>query len=197
MRAWSAQRKWKSFTCPFCAKKNTAGVFTHEGIDLFKCQSTSCQTGAKAMDAIGYIAFIHGRSRQDTFLDYLKMAGVWKKRARLANAPSPATQPGQQATESPRVSSAEHPVEVNPSSEQSVPAAPQTSEAPVIATASPVSGPAPTAAGSRPATASSPFADGATPEAIPSPPVAEFGDTDDITEEHCRQAMCEFYASSH
>ncbi len=71
--------KWKSFTCPFCRKKNKAGLFELEGVELFRCRSTSCQSGARAMDAVAYLAYMHGRNRRDAFEDYLRMAGVWKE----------------------------------------------------------------------------------------------------------------------
>ena len=74
---------WKKFTCPFCKKKNKAGVFETGGVEMFKCQSTKCPTTAKAMPAVQYIAHVSGLSNRDAFIEYLKMAGVWKERATL------------------------------------------------------------------------------------------------------------------
>lgn len=75
--------KTKSFRCSHCKKKGKAGIFVHDGVEFFKCQSTSCPTGARAMEAVGYIAFISGRHRSDAFTDCLKMAGVWKEQAKI------------------------------------------------------------------------------------------------------------------
>src|SRR5205809_12922 len=58
---------WKSFRCPFCKKKAKAGVFEVEGTVMFKCQSTSCLTRAKAMTAVQFIAFQSGLSHKDAF----------------------------------------------------------------------------------------------------------------------------------
>jgi len=72
---------WKSFTCPFCKKKEkSAGVFERDGVEMFKCQSTSCPTAAKAMPAVQYVAYVAGLSNRDAFIEYLKMAGVWKEK---------------------------------------------------------------------------------------------------------------------
>lgn len=73
----------KSFKCPFCGRKKKAGLFTApDGTQLFKCMSSSCPTGSKAMDDVGFLAQHSGQSRGDAFRELLKLAGVWKERAR-------------------------------------------------------------------------------------------------------------------
>jgi len=76
---------WKAYTCPFCDKADKCGVFEFAGTKFFKCQSTSCKTGAKAMTAVGYIAQVSGMSNRDAFIEYLKQAGVWRERTTLKN----------------------------------------------------------------------------------------------------------------
>jgi hypothetical protein len=91
--------RFQSMRCPFCHKKSKAGLFTSEGARLFKCHSTSCPTGAKAMDDVGYLAFVNGRLRGEAFADFLKLAGVWKERTDTRTSPGldgtspPAAQP--------------------------------------------------------------------------------------------------------
>lgn len=81
---------WKSMDCPFCSRKQKAGLFRAEdGAQLFKCHSTSCSTGATAMDAVGFIASKGGMSRRDAFVEYLKMANVWRDRAKLKSSTEP------------------------------------------------------------------------------------------------------------
>jgi len=70
------QGKRKNFTCPRCKKKSKAGIFTHDGVEFLKCQSTSCPTGARTMESVSYIAYLSGRSRADAFVDFLKMTGL-------------------------------------------------------------------------------------------------------------------------
>jgi len=76
---------WKRFKCPFCGDrpgkkgKKRAGLFEHNGIELFKCFSTSCPSGAETLDEVGFIAVKEGLSRRDAFQVYLKEAGVWKE----------------------------------------------------------------------------------------------------------------------
>jgi hypothetical protein len=72
---------WKSFSCPFCQKKNKAGIFTApNGTRMFKCQSASCPTGSKALPVVQFIRQIEGLvSNRDAFEAYLKQAGVWKE----------------------------------------------------------------------------------------------------------------------
>jgi hypothetical protein len=63
---------------------------------MFKCLSTDCPTGAQAMEAIGYIMRVTGKSRRDSFVDYLKLAGVWRERARFpARQNLPDSQPSE------------------------------------------------------------------------------------------------------
>ncbi len=79
---------WKSFTCPFCRRKKKAGLFeAPNGVLLLKCMSTSCPTGAKAMDEVGFLARVAGLGRGDAFREYLKAAGVWEERARFNSTP--------------------------------------------------------------------------------------------------------------
>jgi hypothetical protein len=75
---------WKRIVCPFCKKKTSAGLFeaSGSGETLFKCHSTSCPSGAKAMGPVEIIAGLGNLSRQDAFVAYLKMAGVWKERTK-------------------------------------------------------------------------------------------------------------------
>jgi hypothetical protein len=76
---------WKRIVCPFCKKKTSAGLFeaTGSGETLFKCHSTSCPSGTKAMGPVEVIAGLGNLSRPDAFVAYLKMAGVWKERTKL------------------------------------------------------------------------------------------------------------------
>lgn len=70
---------WRSFDCPFCKKKDKAGVFTisEGGKKLFKCMSESCEA-YKAMAAVTFIMRIYCLSNaREAFKEYLKMAGVW------------------------------------------------------------------------------------------------------------------------
>ena len=90
---------WKSYTCPFCDKTDKCGVFEFAGTKFFKCQSTSCKTGAKAMTAVGYIAQVSGMSNRDAFIEYLKQAGVWRERTTLKNPPDEIGAPGTAQTE--------------------------------------------------------------------------------------------------
>src|SRR5258708_34281815 len=60
--------EWKNFTCPFCKKKKKAGIFQHDGVEMFKCQSTSCPTGASALDAVGFISAVTTRRAVCRFL---------------------------------------------------------------------------------------------------------------------------------
>lgn len=88
----------KSFTCPFCNKKNKAGVHYQAGDPLFKCFSTSCPSEAKSMGPVEFIMLKEGYGRKDAFTAYLKMAGVWKERTRFkapqaeAQSPKPKAQ---------------------------------------------------------------------------------------------------------
>ncbi len=71
---------WKSFDCPFCKREDKAGVFTAtgSGTKLFKCQSTSCDAN-KAMPVVKLVMKLRGlNSDREAFIEYLKMAGVWR-----------------------------------------------------------------------------------------------------------------------
>jgi hypothetical protein len=75
----------KNFPCPFCGAKS-AGLFTADGAQLFKCFHDDCLTERKALDEIGFIMQASGLSRKEAFTVYLKEAGVWKERMRLKDA---------------------------------------------------------------------------------------------------------------
>lgn len=82
---------WKSFDCPFCKKKDKAGIFTLPGGDkkLLKCMSTSCEAN-KAMSAVTFIMRIGGlSSAREAFKEYLKMAGVWVEKSPAAPMDKP------------------------------------------------------------------------------------------------------------
>lgn len=86
---------WKAFPkCPYCGKKG-AGVFNAKdrGVELFKCHHTSCPSGAKALDEIGFLALEMNCSRTDAWQAYLKAAGVWKDHESHA----PSVMPGKAA----------------------------------------------------------------------------------------------------
>jgi hypothetical protein len=72
---------WKFFRCPFCQKRNKAGVFTApNGTRMFRCQSASCPTGSKALPVLQFIRQIEGlASNREAFEAYLKQAGIWKE----------------------------------------------------------------------------------------------------------------------
>jgi hypothetical protein len=87
--------RWKSFRCPFCQKKGKASVYEKDGQELFRCFSISCpsRAGGEAMDEVGMIAYTGNLSRKEAFVCFLKEAGVWKERATLKSAKSPAAAP--------------------------------------------------------------------------------------------------------
>lgn len=77
---------WKSFDCPFCKKEDKAGVFTAtgSGTKLFKCLSASCEANT-AMNVVKFLKKIRGlNSDREAFIEYLKMAGVWRESLRAA-----------------------------------------------------------------------------------------------------------------
>lgn len=88
--------KWKSFAkCPYCDGDSCCGVFAGtSGVDLFKCHRTSCASGTGgeggAWDEIGFLAHELGVDRKAAAVAYLKEAGVWVDRERLA----PSVMPG-------------------------------------------------------------------------------------------------------
>ncbi len=69
--------QWKSFECPFCHRKK-ANVFPHEGIMLFKCMFNACSSDGKAMAEPQLVARLSNLTDREGFIQYLKMAGVWK-----------------------------------------------------------------------------------------------------------------------
>jgi len=73
----ASNRQWKSFECPFCHCKK-ANVFPHEGIRLFKCMFNACSSDGKAMAEPQLIARLSNLTDREGFIQYLKMAGVWK-----------------------------------------------------------------------------------------------------------------------
>lgn len=81
--------------CPYCQHEGSAGVFTAKDrrAELFKCHYTSCPTQNEAFDEIGFLAFELGLTREEAAKTYLREAGVWEERERLA----PSVMPGQQA----------------------------------------------------------------------------------------------------
>ena len=75
---------WKSFECPFCKKEDKAGIFvaSGSGVKLFKCQSTSCEAN-RAMPVVKFLGKVRGiNSDREAFIEYLKMAGVWREKAK-------------------------------------------------------------------------------------------------------------------
>lgn len=86
---------WKSFRCPFCDHKSSAGLFAakHGGGELFKCHHTSCPSGGKALDEVGFVAERMGSSRKDAFRVYLQSAGCWDDGPRLGPTTLPGSRP--------------------------------------------------------------------------------------------------------
>jgi hypothetical protein len=68
----------KSFTCPFCQKRNKAGFFTApNGTWMFKCQSPSCPTRSKALSVVQFTRQIEGpASNRNAVEACLKQGGV-------------------------------------------------------------------------------------------------------------------------
>lgn len=82
---------WRSFECPFCKKEEKAGVFVAvgSGVKLFKCQSTSCEAN-RAMPVVKFLGKVRGiNNDREAFIEYLKMAGVWRERQKPERLPSP------------------------------------------------------------------------------------------------------------
>ncbi len=81
---------WKSFDCPFCKKEDKGGVFTAAGSNtkLFKCLSDSCDAN-RAMPVVKFVMKIRGlHSDREAFIEYLKMAGVWREPPRRVENPA-------------------------------------------------------------------------------------------------------------
>lgn len=96
-----ANDRWKSFPqCPYCRNKDCAGVFNHQGQDLFKCLHADCPTGTnvpgKAWDEVGFLAYELNTSRRDAAIQFLKMTGVWREQE-----PTPSVMPGQRGRKNP------------------------------------------------------------------------------------------------
>jgi hypothetical protein len=179
--------KWKSFTCPFCHKKSKAGIFAHEGVDMFKCQSTACPTGARAMEAVGYIAYVSGRSREDAFVDYLKLAGVWRERGQLRNETARTPEPPKGGTTNLRPPESDNLPDSQESSSREQPedsnSGAETENVPQ---------------GERLRAYLEVDAESESAQASPAsslPPATEDGEASSstISDERCREALCEFY----
>jgi len=187
-------QKWKQFDCPFCRKKNKAGTFkAQDGTPLFKCHSTRCPSGAEAVDAIGYIVLVTGRGRADAFVDYLKMAGVWREVERYQTPPKPPAEtppPAENSTDTPSTP----PLEQEPAPNQTDPP-PESSNPAVASNAAPGEGTseaAPEANGSEAIDrffGETPAAPAATVTKKPAIQIV----VDEPTEEFCRTAMQDFY----
>ena len=76
---------WKGFDCPFCQKKK-ANLFPHDGIMLFKCMMQPCPSNNEAMAEPKLVARLSNVSERQGFIDYLKMAGVWKDISKVPRA---------------------------------------------------------------------------------------------------------------
>ena len=85
--------RWNSFDCPYCNNKGCAGVFTHDGMEFFKCHHTDCPTGTKGLEQIAFIAHEQRLSSRDAAVEFLKMAGLWKDHESHA----PSVMPGKAA----------------------------------------------------------------------------------------------------
>jgi len=70
--------------CPFCppAHNNSGGLFQKAGVTLFKCFHTSCPTGNKVLDEVGYLMMKHACDRREAFKTWLKESGHWEEPAR-------------------------------------------------------------------------------------------------------------------
>lgn len=82
--------KWNNFPCPWC--QGNSGVFSDpgNGLEFFKCHKTGCPTNNQGMEQIKLIEFESSISYTDARVQFLKMAGVWEDRERLA----PSVMPG-------------------------------------------------------------------------------------------------------
>ena len=73
--------KGKSFPCPYCEGKRTAGVFSGSHGDQFKCHNPSCRSSTagdgQAWDEIGFLAFELGCDRRAATRAWLEEAGLW------------------------------------------------------------------------------------------------------------------------
>jgi hypothetical protein len=130
---------WKRMKCPFCNKsKMSAGTFQPKGGGprMFKCHSTSCVTGAVAMAPIEYIMRVTGEDRKQAFVNYLKMADVWKERTRFKKSePDTESSAARNQVDEPSSAPAD-------SASGSTPTVPLASAAPAAGTASIIPGPA-------------------------------------------------------
>lgn len=102
---------WKSFDCPFCEHQKCAGLFTTNGVELFKCHYNPCPTGNTALDEIGFLGQVLGLNRKDAWITYLKEAGVWQERDRHAPSVMPGKAPRRRPLPSTEVQEPPAPVE--------------------------------------------------------------------------------------
>jgi hypothetical protein len=80
--------KWKSFPqCPFCGKKECAGVFTQNGFEFFKCHHRDCNSGNRTVSEVGYLSLRLGLSENKpaeggpspAYRKLLELAGAWEE----------------------------------------------------------------------------------------------------------------------
>ena len=94
------EHKWKSFPkCPFCGHKDSAGIWTENGAEFFKCHFPGCNTGRRTVTEVGYVAMRLGLSEDKptgggpspAYQKLLELAGAWEEpkaqSAQAANAP--------------------------------------------------------------------------------------------------------------
>ncbi|MGN6555251.1 MAG: toprim domain-containing protein [Verrucomicrobiota bacterium] len=95
-------KKWAG--CPFCKKKDTARITDDGQQKFFKCANTNCPSATsdkgKSWTELHYLKFKQpGLDNKETFISYLKLAGVWKERMKFKSAkgtkpaPPPAPEP--------------------------------------------------------------------------------------------------------
>ena len=82
-----ANQNWKTFPhCPYCQHAGSSGVFPGKSGELFKCHYTSCSTGGKALDEVGFLMreLNLGDSKEGwkaAAVELMKLAGVWQEPA--------------------------------------------------------------------------------------------------------------------
>ncbi len=92
-------KKWGR--CPFCEKKDTARITDDGQQKFFKCANSTCPSSTsdkgKAWTELHYLKFKQpGLNDKDVFVSYLKLANVWKERAKFKSVePKAAAKPVQ------------------------------------------------------------------------------------------------------
>lgn len=84
----SHEAQWKNFPqCPFCGRKQCAGVFEKNGAEFFKCHHRDCNTGGRVVAEVGYIGLRKGLAESKpaaggpspAYEFLLRLAGCWEE----------------------------------------------------------------------------------------------------------------------